>query len=72
MLGSGLPTLYQLKQMPETRHIPVYVVSPAEERHEALAAGAAGHLERPPAEDELAGVVRRARTASSSGPRRAS
>ena len=61
VLGSGLPTLYQLKQLPETRHIPVHVVSPADERHEALAAGAAGHLERPPADDD----ARRARSPSS-------
>jgi CheY-like chemotaxis protein len=54
VLGSGLPTLYQLKQLPETRHIPVQVVSPEHERHEALAAGAAGHLERPPADEDLA------------------
>ena len=60
VLGSGLPTLLQLKQSQETRHIPVYVVSPAEERHEALAAGAAGHIERPPAEDALAARLRRA------------
>jgi CheY-like chemotaxis protein len=32
----------------------VYVVSPADDRHESLAAGAAGHLERPPSEDDLA------------------
>jgi signal transduction histidine kinase/CheY-like chemotaxis protein/HAMP domain-containing protein len=54
VLGSGLPTLYQLKQMAETRHIPVQVVSPESERHEALAAGAAGHIERPPADEQLA------------------
>jgi CheY-like chemotaxis protein len=54
VLGAGLPTLYQLKQSPETRHIPVHVVSSEGERHEALAAGAAGHLERPPEEDTLA------------------
>ena len=53
-LGVGLSTLYQLKQVPETRHIPVQVISAAEESHDALAAGAAGHLERPPAEEALA------------------
>ena len=40
---------YQLKQLPETRHIPVHVVSSEERRAtRRCAAGAAGHLERPP------------------------
>ncbi|MEA2386570.1 MAG: hypothetical protein QOJ22_744, partial [Thermoleophilaceae bacterium] len=56
VLGVGLPTLYQLKQLPETRHIPVQVVSSPEERHEALAAGAAGHIGRPPADEALSGA----------------
>jgi signal transduction histidine kinase/CheY-like chemotaxis protein len=54
VVGSGLPTLLQLKQAPDTRHIPVHVVSAAAERHEALAAGAAGQIERPPADEALA------------------
>jgi HAMP domain-containing protein/signal transduction histidine kinase/CheY-like chemotaxis protein len=53
VLGVGLPALYQLKQLPETRHIPVQVVSSPDERHEALAAGAAAHIDRPPADEAL-------------------
>ena len=43
--GRGEVLLSQLKQHPETRHRPVFVVGPAGGRMSALRAGAAGYLE---------------------------
>jgi len=50
----GASVLDQLKLHPRTRHVPVYVISDAGERHGALTAGAAGFLERPAGSELLA------------------
>jgi len=45
--------LMQLKQLPETRHIPVYVIADEKMRQEARAAGAAGFIATPPGDEAL-------------------
>jgi signal transduction histidine kinase/CheY-like chemotaxis protein len=47
VLNTDLKALQQLKQLPETRHIPVYMVGTPELRQDALQTGAAGYLEMP-------------------------
>jgi signal transduction histidine kinase/CheY-like chemotaxis protein/HAMP domain-containing protein len=47
ILNADVKALQQLKQLPETRHIPVYVVGTPELRQDALQTGAAGYLEVP-------------------------
>jgi hypothetical protein len=46
-ITEGQHVLEHLKRHPDTRHIPVYVVSDAEDRQTVLKAGAAGYLEKP-------------------------
>jgi CheY-like chemotaxis protein len=55
-IRGGAGVLDQLKHHPRTRHVPVYVVAEAGERHAALRAGAAGFLARPAYAEELAGT----------------
>jgi HAMP domain-containing protein/signal transduction histidine kinase/CheY-like chemotaxis protein len=43
----GLAVLEALKHQPSTRHIPVHIVSSAEQRQPALTAGAIAYLEKP-------------------------
>jgi signal transduction histidine kinase/CheY-like chemotaxis protein/HAMP domain-containing protein len=50
VLNADLKALQQLKQLPETRHIPVYVVGTPDLRQDALQSGAAGYLELPVAD----------------------
>ncbi|MDQ1439767.1 MAG: hypothetical protein QOK43_3396, partial [Acidimicrobiaceae bacterium] len=47
ILNADMKALMQLKQLPETRHIPVYLVGQPELRQDALQSGAAGYLELP-------------------------
>jgi CheY-like chemotaxis protein len=47
ILNADVKALQQLKQLPETRHIPVYMVGMPELRQDALQTGAAGYLEVP-------------------------
>ena len=47
ILNADVKALQQLKQLPETRHIPVYMVGTPELRQDALQTGAAGYLEMP-------------------------
>jgi CheY-like chemotaxis protein len=47
ILNADLKALQQLKQLPETRHIPVYMVGADDMRQEMLSHGAAGYLELP-------------------------
>jgi CheY-like chemotaxis protein len=47
VMNADMKALQQLKQLPETRHIPVYMVGTPELRQDALQAGAAGYLEIP-------------------------
>lgn len=59
---SGLWVLDQLKQDVRTRHIPVHVVSAADNAETALSLGAIGYLLKPVNRDELAEVLTRLET----------
>jgi CheY-like chemotaxis protein len=52
--SEGTSVLEQLKRQPETRHIPVHVVSEQGRRHEALAAGALAVVQTPVTQETLA------------------
>lgn len=54
---SGLTVLDQLKHKDETRHIPIHVISGADQGPTALALGAVGFLGKPARRDELAEVL---------------
>ena len=56
---SGLSVLDQLKHNPQTRHIPVHVISVADYSQEALAMGAAGYALKPVRREELEQALRR-------------
>jgi signal transduction histidine kinase/CheY-like chemotaxis protein/HAMP domain-containing protein len=55
--GGGHGTLTRLKRSPETRHIPVFVVSVSEERRDALKLGAAAFLQKPVGPEELSAAL---------------
>jgi CheY-like chemotaxis protein len=55
---SGLSVLDRLKRSPETRHIPVHVVSSADESRTALTMGAVGYLLKPVQREQLAAAIR--------------
>jgi CheY-like chemotaxis protein/CHASE3 domain sensor protein len=56
---SGLGVLDQLKRNPQTRHIPVHVVSGADYTQEALAMGAVGYALKPVGREELVAALQR-------------
>ena len=56
---SGLGVLDQLKRNPETRHIPVHVVSVADHTQEALAMGALGYALKPVRREQLVEALQR-------------
>jgi HAMP domain-containing protein/CheY-like chemotaxis protein/signal transduction histidine kinase len=49
----GWAVLDRLKRHPETRHIPVHIVSGTGSRHDGLSAGALSYLEKPVSKDSL-------------------
>jgi CheY-like chemotaxis protein/signal transduction histidine kinase/CHASE3 domain sensor protein len=51
--NSGLIVLEQLKSDPNTRHIPVHVVSASDYTHTALSLGAVGYMMKPVKRDQL-------------------
>jgi CheY-like chemotaxis protein/signal transduction histidine kinase len=53
----GLSVLEELKRLPETRHIPVHLISAAGQRQPALSAGAVAYLEKPVSPDDLGSAV---------------
>jgi len=55
---SGLSVLDRLKRSPETRHIPVHVISASEESRTALTMGAVGYLRKPAPREQLAAAIR--------------
>jgi HAMP domain-containing protein/signal transduction histidine kinase/DNA-binding response OmpR family regulator len=55
-IRGGAGVLDQLKHHPRTRHVPVYVLADAADRHASLSAGAAGFLTRPAYAEELSGM----------------
>jgi CheY-like chemotaxis protein/two-component sensor histidine kinase len=56
---SGLGVLDRLKHDPQTRHIPVHVVSVADYRQQAMERGAVGYALKPVKRDELVEAFRR-------------
>ncbi|HWJ95241.1 MAG TPA: response regulator, partial [Telluria sp.] len=63
--GSGLSVLQQLKDNPATRHIPVHVVSSADNGGEALHLGAIGYALKPTTREQLEQVFRKLQEKSS-------
>ncbi len=49
----GWAVLDKLKHHPETRHIPVHIISGVEKRHQGLQAGALAYLEKPVSKEAL-------------------
>jgi CheY-like chemotaxis protein len=49
----GLAVLDELKRIPQTRHIPVHIISASGQRQSALSAGAIAYLEKPVSPDDL-------------------
>jgi CheY-like chemotaxis protein/signal transduction histidine kinase len=68
--SSGLVVLERLKSQPETRHIPVHVVSVADYRHQALGMGALSYAMKPVARAELADGLARLAKKVAPGERR--
>jgi CheY-like chemotaxis protein len=63
--GSGLAVLEELKRSPETRHIPVHVVSVADYTQRALEMGAIGYALKPVDRAQLSQALTRLQAASS-------
>jgi CheY-like chemotaxis protein/CHASE3 domain sensor protein len=55
---SGLGVLDQLKRNPQTRHIPVHMISGADYRREALGLGAIGYVMKPVQREQLLDALR--------------
>ena len=66
----GWTVLSQLKQDPETRHIPVQMVTLDEDRQHGLARGAFAFLTKPGSTEELNDAIRRLTTYASAGRKR--
>ncbi len=56
---SGLGVLDQLKRSPQTRHIPVHVISVADYSHEAFGMGAVGYAFKPVNREQLVEAIRK-------------
>jgi CheY-like chemotaxis protein len=56
---SGLSVLQQLKDCPDTRHIPVHVVSAADNEEAAMHMGAVGYALKPTTREQLEAVFRK-------------
>jgi CheY-like chemotaxis protein/CHASE3 domain sensor protein len=67
---TGLSLLDEIKRDPETRHIPVHVVSVADYSHEALSRGAVGYALKPVDREQVADALRRLDSRLSPGVRR--
>jgi signal transduction histidine kinase/DNA-binding response OmpR family regulator len=57
--GSGLTLLDRLKRNPDTRHIPVHVISVSDSTQTALALGAVGYALKPVDREDLVGAIRK-------------
>ena len=67
--GSGLALLDRLKRNPDTRHIPVHMVSVSDSAHTALALGAVGFAHKPVDREDLVKVIDQSRAAArAAGP----
>jgi signal transduction histidine kinase/CheY-like chemotaxis protein len=56
-ITDGPIILEHLKRHPDTRHIPVHVMSDADHRQEVLRAGAVGYVEKPVTREKLAATL---------------
>jgi signal transduction histidine kinase/DNA-binding response OmpR family regulator/HAMP domain-containing protein len=56
-ITDGSLVLEHLKRHPDTRHIPVHVMSDADHRQEVLRAGAVGYIEKPVGADALGATL---------------
>jgi HAMP domain-containing protein/signal transduction histidine kinase/DNA-binding response OmpR family regulator len=56
-ITDGSIILEHLKRHPDTRHIPVHVMSDADHRQEVLRAGAVGYIDKPLSQDALGAVL---------------
>ena len=57
--GSGLTLLDRLKRNPDTRHIPVHVISVSDNTQRALELGAVGYALKPVAREAVADAIRK-------------
>jgi signal transduction histidine kinase/CheY-like chemotaxis protein len=57
--GSGLALLDRLKHNPDTRHVPVHVLSVADHTQQALELGAVGYALKPMAREGIAEAIRK-------------
>jgi CheY-like chemotaxis protein len=67
---SGLGVLDQLKRNPDTRHIPVHIISVADHSHQALERGAVGYAMKPVRREELVEAFRKLEAKMTQGVRR--
>jgi signal transduction histidine kinase/CheY-like chemotaxis protein len=67
---SGLSVLDRLKRDPRTRHIPVHVISVADETRAALEMGAVGYLRKPAAREEIKAALAKLEAKFERAPRR--
>ncbi len=58
----GIAVMEKLKRNPETRHIPVHIISAIEESRHALQMGAIGYLTKPVSMEKLLGAFNRLET----------
>ena len=68
--GSGLTLLDRVKRNPDTRHIPVHVVSVSDYTHTALELGAVGYALKPVQREELVKALRKLEDRLDQGIRR--
>jgi signal transduction histidine kinase/DNA-binding response OmpR family regulator len=68
--GSGLALLDRLKRSPDTRHIPVHIISAGDHTQTALALGAVGAAIKPVRQEELVDAIRRLEATLEQGVRR--
>src|SRR5690606_28864744 len=54
---SGLSVLDRIKQSPQTRHIPVHIISVEDHTHTALSLGAIGYLLKPVKRDDVVSAL---------------
>lgn len=67
----GYEVMKRLKNNPETRHIPIHIISASDKSLEALKMGAIGYLTKPVSNDKLGGVFKKIENIISKPIRRA-